>query len=338
VGKFLMMNRRDFIALAGGAAVAPASLWPLAAGAQQVSMPVIGLLYGVSAVEWAGRIAGFRRGLSEMRFVEGRNVAIDYRWAAGQYDQLPVMAADLVSRNVAVIISGGSDLATRAAMAATQTIPIVFTTAGNPVQLGLVASLNRPGGNATGLTTFGRELGPKRLELLRELFPAAGTVALLVNPNNPATAQAESQSAQTAARRLGLEIIVVGAGTADEIDSAVATAAQQRAAALLVASDAYLSSRREQIAQLGLRHGLPTMSNERGAVGVGQLMSYGNDVADAYRQAGTYVGRILKGEKPADLPVMQPTKFELAVNVKTAKALGLTIPESFLLRADAVVE
>ena len=328
------MKRRDFIALAGGAAVA----WPLAARSQQPAMPVIGLLYGVSAAEWASRIAGFRRGLGEMGLIEGRNAAIEYRWAAGQFDRLPAMAADLVSRNVAVIIAGGSDLATRAAMAATQTIPIVFTTAGNPVQLGLVASLNRPGSNATGITTFGRELGPKRLELMRELLPVAGKFALLVNPNNPMVAQAESQTAQTAARHLGLEIIVVGGGTENEVEEALATAVKQRAAALLVASDAYLSSRREQIAALGMHHALPTVSNDRAAVAAGQLLSYASDTVDLYRQAGTYVGRILKGEKPADLPVLQPTKFELTINLKTAKALGLTIPESFLLRADEVIE
>jgi putative tryptophan/tyrosine transport system substrate-binding protein len=327
------MRRREFITLLGGAAAA----WPLAARAQQPT-PVIGLLYGVSAAEWAYRVAAMRRGLSEMGFIEGRNAAIDYRWAAGEFDRLPEMAADLVSRNVAVIICGGSDLATRAAMAATQTIPIVFTTAGNPVQLGFVASLNRPAGNATGVTTFGRELGPKRLELLRELLPTAGRIALLVNPNQPAVSQAEIQSAQTAARRLGLEIIVVSAGTESEIEGASAAAVQQGVGALQVASDAFLSSRYELIAAMGLRHALPTIGNDRVAVRAGQLMSYAPIAEDLYRQAGTYVGRILKGEKPADLPVVQPTKFELAVNLRTAKTLGLTIPEAFLLRADEVIE
>ena len=328
------VRRREFITLFGGAAAA----WPVAARAQQPAMPVIGLLYGVSAAEWAYRIAAMRRGLSEMGFIESRNVAIDYRWAAGQFDRLPGMAADLVSRNVAVIICGGSDLATRAAMAATQTIPIVFTTAGNPVQLGFVPSLNRPGANATGVTTFGRELGPKRLELLRELLPTAGRIALLVNPNQPAVSQAEIQSAQTAARRLGLEIIVVSAGTENEIKSVLATAVHQGAGALQVASDAFLSSRYELIAAMSLQLALPTISNDRVAVRAGQLMSYAPIAEDLYRQAGTYVGRILRGEKPADLPVVQPAKFELAVNLKTAKTLGLTIPEAFLLRADEVIE
>jgi putative tryptophan/tyrosine transport system substrate-binding protein len=328
------MRRREFITLIGGAAA-----WPIAAHSQQQpTMPVIGLLYGVSAAEWAHRVAAMRRGLGEMGFVEGRNAAIDYRWAAGQFDRLPEMAADLVNRNVAVITCGGSDLATRAAMAATQTIPIIFTTAGNPVQLGFVASLNRPGGNATGVTTFGRELGPKRLELLRELLPAAGKIALLVNPNQPAVSQAEIQSTQAAARRLGLEIIVVSAGTENEIESALATAVQQGAAALQVSSDAFLTSRYESIAATGLHHALPTISNDRSAVRAGQLMSYASNAEDLYRQAGTYIGRILKGEKPGDLPVLQPTKFELAINLKTATTLGLTIPEAFLLRADEVIE
>ncbi len=333
------MKRREFITLLGSAAA-----WPLAARAQQhppmgvpplsgANRPVIGFLHDVLAAEY-----GFRRGLSEMGFVEGRNVAIDYRSASGQSDRLPAMAADLVSRSVAVIISIDSDLATRAAMAATKAIPIVFTTAGNPVQLGFVASLNRPGGNATGITTFGRELLPKRLELLREFLPTTSKIALLLNTNSPATSQVEVESAQVAAGRLGLEITVVSAGTEAEIESALATAVQQRVAALLVASDVFLSSRHEYIAVLALRHALPTISNDRLAVVAGQLMSYASNSDELYGLAGTYVGRILKGEKPADLPVMQPTKFELAVNLKTAKAIGLTIPESFLLRADEVIE
>ena len=332
------MKRREFITLIGGAAA-----WPLTALAQQHppmgvqpggNQPVIGFLYDVLAAEY-----GFRRGLSDRGFVEGRNVAIDYRsTAAGQFDRLPALASDLVSRNVAVIISIDSDRATQAARAATQTIPIVFTTAGNPVKLGFVASLSRPGGNVTGITTFGHELLPKRLELLRGLLPTASKIALLLNPTSPATSQVEIESAQVAARRLGLEIIVVSAGTESEIATGLATAAQQRAAALVIASDVFLSSRQEYIALLALRHALPTISNDRLAVVAGQLISYAPNSDELYRLAGTYVGRILKGEKPADLPVMQPIKFELSINLKTAKALGLEVPPTLLAQADEVIE
>jgi putative ABC transport system substrate-binding protein len=297
---------------------------------------VIGFLHAVLAAEY-----GFRRGLSEMGFVEGRNVGIDYRSTAGQSDRLPAMAAELASRNVAVIISLDSDLATWTAMATTRTIPIVFTTASNPVQLGFVASFNRPGGNVTGITTFGEELLPKRLELLRELLPTASRVALLFNPRSPATLQVRIQSVQVEARRLGLEIIVVFASTEDEIDNALAAAVKQRAAAVVVASDAFFSSRREYLALLALRHTLPTISDDRTATVAavaGQLMSYGPNLDDLYQLAGTSVGRILRGERPADLPVLQPTKFELAINLKTAKALSLTVPPSLLARADEVIE
>jgi putative tryptophan/tyrosine transport system substrate-binding protein len=301
-------------------------------------MPVIGTLYGVSAAEWAAPMAGFRRGLSESGFIEGRNVTIEYRWADGRFGRMPAMAADLVSRKAAVILVGGNFGGVRAAMAATQTIPIVFTTASNPVATGLVASLNRPGGNATGVTVLAGELGPKRLELLHELLPTASKIALLVNPNVPVISQDDIQSAQTAASRLGLEIIVVKAGSENEIEKAFVTAAQQGASALQLGNDALFDSRREQIATLGLRHALPTISLTRGAVAAGSLMSYGSNQTDVYRQAGIYVGRILKGEKPADLPILQPTKFELVINLKTAKALGLTVPPSLLLRADEVIE
>jgi putative ABC transport system substrate-binding protein len=333
------MRRRAFITLLGGAAA-----WPLTVRAQQhppmgvpprveTRQPVIGFLYDLSAAEY-----GFRRGLSDMGYFEGGNVAIDYRSATGQVDRLPAMAADLVNRNVAVIISVGSDDATRAAMTATRTTPIVFTTAGSPVQLGFVASLNRPGGNVTGITTFGQELLPKRLELLRELLPTASKIALLLNPNSPAIAQVEAESAQDAARRLGLEITVVSASTENEIESALATAAQQRAAAILIAPDVFLSTRCEYIAVVALHHALPTISNDRVAVVAGQLMSYASNPDEVNRLAGTYAGRILRGEKPADLPVMQPTNFELAINLKTAKALGLEVPPTLLARADEVIE
>jgi putative ABC transport system substrate-binding protein len=327
------MRRRDFITLLGGAAV-----WPVTARAQQPALSVIGWLYGVSAAEWADRTDGFRRGLGETGFVEGRNVTIEYRWAEGQYDRLPAMAADLVGRKVAVIVAGG-DAATAAtiATAATRSIPIVFTTGSDPVKEGLVASLNQPGGNATGVTTFGEELLPKRLEFTRELLPAAGRFGLLVNPNDTSS-QTNTDKGQAAARRLGLEIIVVSAGTETEIVTAIATAVQGRAAALLVENNAFLVAQGGQIAALALRHALPISLPTRLASAVETLMSYGPNVPDLYRQAGVYVGRILKGEKPGDLPVMQPTKFELVINLKTAKALGITVPLALLARADEVIE
>jgi putative tryptophan/tyrosine transport system substrate-binding protein len=325
------MKRRDFITLLGGAAAA----WPLTAHAQQPAMPVIGWLYGVSAAGWADRTDGFRRGLGEAGFVEGRNVAIEYHWADDRYERLPALAADLVARKVAVIVAGGE--AADAVTAATRSIPIVFTTGGDPIAAGYVASLNRPGSNATGFTTFGGALGPKRLELLHELLPAATRIALLVNPKDPAL-EANTAEMQAAARRLGLEIIVVSAGRDDEIEAALAAAVQQRAAALVLGTDPFLISRGGEIAALALRHALPTTLATRPAGGTAVLMSYGPNVPDMYRQAGVYAGRILKGEKPGDLPVMQPTKFELIVNVKAAKAIGLTIPEAFLLRADELIE
>jgi putative tryptophan/tyrosine transport system substrate-binding protein len=328
------MRRREFITLLGGTAAA----WPRAAPAQQGAMPVIGLLSGVSSDAAATNAAAFRAGLRETGYVESQNVVIDYRWAEGKFERLPSMAADLVGRKVSVILAGGSDTAVRAAMAATQAIPIVFTTASDPVAVGLVASLARPGGNVTGVTLLGRELVPKRLELLHELLPTAGKIAVLVNPNNSVATQGNIRDAQAAARQLGLEIIVVNGGSESEIDGAFANAMQQRAGALLVGSDAFLNSRREQIAALGVRHALPTAGDNRDAAVAGQLMSYGTNPADMYRQAGVYVGRVLKGEKPADLPVMQPSKFQLVVNLKAAKALGLTISREFQLLADEVIE
>jgi putative ABC transport system substrate-binding protein len=302
-------------------------------------MQVVGMLYGVSAAEWAVYMVGFRRGLSEGGFVEGRNVTIEYRWAEGQLARMPVMAADLVARKVAVILAGGSNIGVRAAMAATQTIPIVFTTTVDPIAAGYVASLNRPGGNVTGITLIQIELVSKRLELLHEVLPAATRVAVIVDPaDNQVSAQETIQRAQAAARRLGLEIIIFNCDSENEIEAAFASAVQQRAAAVFVGNNAFLDNRREQIAALALRHALPTMGGSREAVAAGALMSFATDQVDMYRQAGVYVGRILKGEKPADLPVMQPTKFELVINLKTAKAIGLTIPESFLLRADEVIE
>jgi putative ABC transport system substrate-binding protein len=332
--QFDQLKRREFITLLGGAAVA----WPLAARAQKPALPVVGVVYGVSAAEWRPYIAGFHRGLGEAGFVEGRNVAFEYRWAEGQFDRMLALAANLVDRKVAVLLVGGNTAGVRAVMAAIKTTPIVFTSGTDPVAAGLVASLNRPGGNATGVTVISGELAPKRLALLHELVPTAKKIALLMNSGNPATAQPDIQSSQAAASRLGLEVIVVDGGSVSAIEQAFATAVEQRAAALSVGSDAFFNSRREQIAALSLRHALPAISGNRRTVAAGLLMSYGSDTVDSYRQAGVYVGRILKGEKPGDLPVMQPTKFELVINLKTAKALGLDVPPTLLARADEVIE
>ena len=301
-------------------------------------MPVIGVLHGVSAAQWTDRMAGFHLGLAEAGFAEGRNVAIEYRWAEGQFDRLPAMATDLVSRKVAVICAGASNIAIQAAIVATKTIPIVFTTASDPVNAGFVPSLGRPGGNITGITFFGVELVGKRLELLREVLPGATRIALLVNPNNPGLMKDNVQQSEAAVRRLGLEMVVVKAGSESEIESAVIAALQQQASVLSIGNDAYLSTRSRQIASFALRHALPTMTESREGVAAGLLMSYGPNQAESFRQAGLYVGRILKGEKPADLPVLQPTKFEFFLNLKTVKALGLTMPQSLLLRVDEVIE
>jgi putative ABC transport system substrate-binding protein len=328
------MRRREFINLFGGAAAA----WPSAARAQQQSaMPVVGSLQIVSAAQWADRMIGFHQGLGEAGYVEGRNVAIEYRWAEGQFDRLPAMAADLVNRRVAVIFVV-TDVAVQSAMAATKTIPIVFTTGSDPVAAGFVSSLGRPGENVTGITMMGVELVAKRLELLHELLPGATRIALLVNPKNPGITRDIIHRTQDAARSLGLEIVVVEAATEREIESSIATAVQQQAAALSIGNDAYLSSRSRLIAFLALRHALPTMTFTREYVAAGVLMSYGSSQTDAFRQAGVYVGRILKGDKPTNLPVVQPTKFELFINLATAKALGITFPPNLLAIADEVIE
>jgi ABC-type uncharacterized transport system substrate-binding protein len=310
-----MIQRREFIAGFGSTAA-----WPLAARAQQGAIPVIGVLYGVTAAEWADRMAGFRRGLGETGFIDGRNVVIEYRWAEGQLDRMGWMAADLIGRRVAAILVGGNTAGVRAMLAATQTIPIVFTTGGDPVAAGLVANLNRPGGNATGVTSFSSELRAKKLELLHEVVPGARKIAVLVNENNRVQSEGNIHAAQSASLHLGVELIVFNAGTEKGIETAFAAAMQQGVGAVYVGVDAVLASRRDQIAALGLRYKLPTMSSEHEAVRAGQLISYGTNDPDVYRQAGVYVGRILKGDKPGDLPVVQPTKFQLFVNLKTAKA------------------
>ena len=329
----ICLRRREFIAALGGAVA-----WPLAARAQQPGLPVIGSLGGVSAARYADRMAGFHRGLSETGYVEDRNVAIEYRWADDHYDRLPAMAADLVSRRVAVIFAAGPDVGLQAAMAATKTIPIVFVTGSDPVAAGFVPSLARPDRNVTGLTRLDVELVAKRVELLHELLPDARRIAVLVNPTNPGIAQNNIEESAVAARRLGLEIVVLKAATEGDIESSVATAVQQRAAALSIGADAFLLSHSRQIAFFALSHRLPTMAETREAVSAGILMTYGSNVVDSFRQAGVYVGRILKGDKPASLPVMQPTKFELLINVTTAKAIDLQVPYKLLALADEVIE
>jgi ABC-type uncharacterized transport system substrate-binding protein len=329
----LDLRRRQFITLLGGGAVA----WPLAARAQQPGMPVIGFLNTLGQNDRPNLPAAFRRGLGEAGYVDGRNVAIEYRFAENQHDRLPALAADLVGRKVNVIAATGGGASVLAAMAATKTIPIVFTSGGDPVQEGYVASLNRPGGNVTGVSMFSALLAGKALGLLHELVPNVALIALLANPKLPESARMP-RDAQEAARTLGRQLLVLDASTPSEIDAAFATLRERRAGALLVGGDPFFSSRRQQIVALAARDGIAAIYTNREFVEEGGLMSYGNDTLDNYRRAGVHVGRILNGASPADLPVDQATKFELVVNVKAAKAIGLTIPESFLARADEVIE
>jgi putative tryptophan/tyrosine transport system substrate-binding protein len=325
------MRRREFIALLGSAALAR----PLAGHAQQSAMPVIGFLNSASAQAYARPLAAFREGLNTAGYVDGRNVAIEYRWADGHYDRLPAMAAELIDRQVAVIAANGP--AVPLAKAATTTIPIVFTAGFDPIELGLIASLNRPGGNLTGVSILNAELGPKRLELLRELLPTATTVALLINPNNPSAATV-SRELQAVARTIGLEIHVLHASTEAELDATFAGLAQLRASALAIGNDPFFNSRSAHLAALTNRHAMPAIYQYREFAAAGGLMSYGGSLTDSYRQAGIYTGRILAGAKPGDLPVQQSTKVELIINLKTAKALGLTVPLPLLGRADEVIE
>jgi ABC-type uncharacterized transport system substrate-binding protein len=326
------MKRRDFIMLLGGAAA-----WPLAARAQQPAMPVIGFLDPRSPDAMADRLRAFRQGLKEAGLVEGDNVAIEYRWAEGQYDRLPALAAELVRRQVAVIVASPT-VSALVAKSATATIPIVFTVGDDAVKLGLVSSLARPGGNLTGVNFFGAEVVSKRLELLRELIPGVGRLAVLVNPSNATISETTVREVEAAARGMGVQVQVFNAGTSREIDAAFANLVRERSDAVFVSGDAFLTGRRVQLANLAARYLIPSSFSQREVTEVGGLMSYGANVRDTYRQAGVYAGRILKGAKPADLPVVQSSKFELVINAQTARMLGLTVPDKLLALADEVIE
>jgi putative ABC transport system substrate-binding protein len=326
------MQRRKFIALLSGAAA-----WPFTTRAQQPARPVIGFLSSASPDLYANRLRAFRQGLKEAGYVEGQNVAIEYRWAEGQNDRLPALAAELVQRHVDVIAAAGGTPSAVAAKAATATIPVVFGVAVDPVKIGLVASLNRPGGNLTDITNLNVEVGPKRLELMRELIPAATNIAVLVNPTSP-IAEPFSRSMQAAARTLGQQVHVLQASTEQDFDKVFADLARLRAGALVISPDVFFNTKIEQLAVLSLRHAVPAIFQYREFAAAGGLISYGSDETEYYRLIGIYAGRILKGEKPADLPVVQSTKVEMILNLKTAKALGITVPLPLLGRADEVIE
>ena len=328
------MKRREFIRLFSSTVVA----WPLTARAQQAAMPVIGFLNSGSPEGFTPQLAGFRQGLNEVGYTEGQNVAIEFRWAKSQYDRLPGLAADLVRRQVAIIVATGRSVSAIAAKSVTTTIPIVFTSGGDPVQLGLVASLNRPGGNVTGVNLFTSTLAAKRLELLHELVPAARVVAMLVNPTNP-NWEADTKAVQTAAPAIGVQIVVLKANNGTEIGKAFDALSEYKVDAILVGADPLFdNSGRDQLIVLTARHAVPAIYDFRDVTVAGGLVSYGSNLAEGYRLAGIYAGRILKGMKPADLPVQQPSKFEFVINLKTAKALGLTIPNQMQLLADEVIE
>jgi putative ABC transport system substrate-binding protein len=327
------VTRREFISLLGGVAA-----WPLAARAQQSARPIVGVVTGRSPDVSARHVAAFRKGLSETGYVEGENVVVEYHWLEGQYDRLPLLMADLVRRRVALIATPGSNPPALAAKAATTAIPIVFGVGGDPVRMGLVASLARPGGNATGINIFVGEVVAKRLGLLHELVPKAVRVAVLVNPANAPTTEAILRDIPEAARIIGLQIQVLNASTSREIEAAFATLVRERAEALFVAPDSFFASRRVQFAMLAARYTIPAAYSPREVVEVGGLMSYSSDQVDGYRQVGNYAGQILKGAKPADLPVLQSTKFEFVINLQTARMLGLEIPDKLLALADEVIE
>jgi putative ABC transport system substrate-binding protein len=326
------MRRREFIALLGGSA----ATWPLATLAQQPSLPVIGYLESVSQGQFADLIPAFRKGLSETGFIDGQNVRIEYRWAEGQYDRLPTLTAELV-HDYATLIFATALISAQAAKAVTTTVPIVFVSGPDPVQLGLVASLNRPGGNLTGVTLFTSTVGAKRLQLMRELLPAATAFAFVVNPSNT-RADSDVEEMETAARALGQQIIVAKAGTDRDLETAFATLAQRSIQALVIGGDPFFNGQAQQLVALASHYAIPTVYPLHEFAAAGGLMSYGSSISDAYRQAGIYAGHILKGAKPADLPVMQPTKFELVINLKTARTLGVEIPATLLARADEVIE